>query len=236
MITKHPFPNKLINDFIRYAKTIFPNEACGFFIDDEFIPQENRHPDKQNNFEIDSKQFILNEDKIQCIIHSHNNYPHLSKNDMLQQIATDVPWGMVNLINNQPNEIVFWGNDIDNYPLKGRPFVHGVWDCYGLVRSYYKNVKGIIIKDFPREMNWWKKEPSMLENNFESAHFKRIDKSKVQEGDVVFMKIGKVTCHAAIFLKNYTVLHHLVSKLSNVEPINRWKDRIQGFYRYIGDK
>lgn len=236
MITKHPFKKYLIDEFIKYAKTKFPEEACGFFVNDKFIPQDNIHPEPENNFEIDVKQYLYYLSGLQCIVHSHNNYAHLSKNDMIQQRATNVPWGMVNLINNSPNEIVFWGNGIDNYPLKGRPFVHGVWDCYGLVKSYYKNVVGIDIQDFVRENFWWNTDPSLLEDRVNDAHFYKIDPSEKKEGDVVFMKIiSKVTNHCGIIKDRGLILHHMYNRLSNEEPIGRYNKYITGYYRYMGE-
>ena len=159
------------------------------------------------------------------------DYPHLSKVDMDGQIGSALPWGIILLKNGGIEHTAFWGDGII-YDLIGRPFIHGLFDCYSLVRDYWRH-KGFDIKEFPRENFWWEKDPSMLERGSESAGFHYIDSSEVQEGDVVFMKImSNVTNHSGIVLNKGIVLHHLYNRLSRREPLNRWRKFITKYLRY----
>ena len=197
---------------------------------------KNIAEDKSDNFEIDIKEFIKYESIIKCIIHSHNNYGHLSRNDMILQEKSRKPYGMINLINKSLDKVVFWGDQLPPQDLIGRSFTHGCYDCYGLVRDYYK-MKGITLPSYPRENFWWKKDPSMLIDNFQDAGFKRIKDNEVREGDVYMMKLdAPVVNHSGIWLKNGMILHHLYKNLSGKDSIGRWQQFLEGFYRYIGEK
>jgi cell wall-associated NlpC family hydrolase len=40
-------------------------------------------------------------------------------------------------------------------PLLERPFVLGVYDCWGLVMSYYRQTYGIELPDYRVDYPWW---------------------------------------------------------------------------------
>lgn len=232
---KEYFEKRIILDAVYHAKEEFPNESCGFFIKKDgkmmYFPQKNISKDKNLDFEIDIREYLKYEKDIECIIHSHSNYPHASKKDMLQQFLTHKPWGIINLINESLDQVVFWGDQLEPQDLIGRRFFHGIYDCYSLVRDYYR-FKGIVLPIHERENLWWETDPSMLEDNVKDAGFKRIPDEDVKEGDVVFMKINaNVVNHSGIVLSNGLVLHHLYNRLSTREPLNRWRQYISGYYR-----
>jgi len=214
-----------------YAISKFPEEACGFITHDDFIPCENIADDKVKNFKIDKYEYFKYHDQIQCIVHSHANYPHLSAADMEGQIRSNLPWGLILLNNGKVQHTVFWGDMLEPEELIGRPFIHGLFDCYGVVRDYWR-AKGYWIKDFPRDNLWWETQPSMLEDNCRDAGFDFIDESEVKNGDVVFMKVvADVVNHSGIYLGDGLILHHLYNRLSRTEPLNRWRKFVTGYLR-----
>ena len=73
----------------------------------------------------------------------------------------------------------------------------------------------------------------MLEDGVHEAGFDYIDERELKEGDVVFMKIkADVVNHSAIYLGKSWIVHHLYGRLSNKEPINKWRSFITGYLRY----
>jgi len=228
----HPFDEVLIDKAILHAKSIYPEESCGFITKDDYLPMINISEDKENNFEIDAKEYMRLDGKIEAIIHSHANYPHASKQDMISQIKSNVPWGIIFLKNGATEHVAFFGDQIPPYDLIGRPFIHGIFDCYAIVRDYYR-MKGITIPIFSRENLWWESQPSMLEDGCKDAGFEFIDKSELKEGDVIFMKImAKVVNHSAIYLGNNLIVHHIYNKLSRREPFTSWQQYASGYLRY----
>ena len=231
------FDQNIVAEAEEHAKEVFPQESCGFILDDEYLPMDNIAKDKVGHFKIDPKQFIIHNESIRAIVHSHGNYPHASKMDMEQQIASGIPWGIINIKNGAVTHTVFYGDQLEPQHLVGRPFFHGVYDCYSLVRDHHRE-RGITIPIYPRENLWWETEPSMLLKGYaELDYFHKVDPSEAQPGDVVLMTIlAEVVNHSAILLEKDCIVHHLYGKLSRVENIKRWKQCIGGFYRYIGDE
>jgi len=228
---KQPFSNEIIQQAQIHSKEMYPDEACGFILEDKFLPLPNVAEHKDKEFQIQNKEFLKYNGRIKAVVHSHPDYPHISKADMESQIRSALPWGVVFLQNNAVQHTAFWGNDII-YDLIGRPFIHGLFDCYALVRDYWR-LKGFDIKEFPRENLWWQDDPSMLEDGVESAGFHFIDESEVKVGDVVFMKVmADVVNHSGIVIEDGLVLHHLYNRLSRREPLFRWRKYITGFVRY----
>jgi proteasome lid subunit RPN8/RPN11 len=233
---KHPFDATIVKKAGYYCRKRYPNEACGFITEDNFVPMVNIARDKINHFQIDPKEFIRYNKQIKAIVHSHADYPHLSKDDMESQIRSNLPWGVVFVEKGGVRDTVFFGDQIPPYELLERPFVHGVFDCYGLVRDYYRT-KGKILPIYPRDNLWWEKEPSMFLDNFIETGFKEIDIKQLKVGDVVLMKIfAPVVNHCGIYLGNDTILHHLYGRLSMRDSFSRWRRRISGYYRYVGGK
>ena len=232
---EHPFGEIVETKIKIISMDKYPNEICGFVINDEFVEMVNKAEDTIKDFRIDEKEYIRNKKNIQAIIHSHCDYPHLSKTDMQQQIATALPWGVAFLQKGYYEGMMYFGDQVEPYPLKERQFVHGAWDCYGLLRDYHKIHKGVTIPIYPRDNKWWETSPSMLKDNCEAAGFKYIDESEAVEGDVFFMMLrSKVVNHCGIYLGGEKILHHLYGALSREDQIGRWRKYITDFLRYKG--
>lgn len=226
------FDFNLVSKAQEHAKRVYPKESCGFLLRDRYLPMENWAEDTVNGFKIKQMEFIKHKENIMAVMHSHADYPHLSKADMLQQIETGVPWGITFIDNGALTDTYFWGDQLEIQDLIGRPFVHGMYDCYAIVRDYWR-LEGYNIMEFPRENLWWQKDPSMLENGCQEAGFYFIDESDLQIGDVVFMKVmAPVVNHSGIYIGDGLILHHLYNRLSRREPLNRWRKYVSGYLRY----
>jgi proteasome lid subunit RPN8/RPN11 len=148
----YPFSKKLVAEIQSYLEEAHPNEAGGLVVNDTWIPLQNLSNRLHEEFDFDEAEYNYWKTKgnIQAIIHSHNDWPHASQEDMESQIYTGVPWGIVSIKNGRAVDVFFWGDQREPDELIGRPFHHGAHDCYALVRDYYKTLKFLRIL-LPRE-------------------------------------------------------------------------------------
>lgn len=231
------FPKIITVKAKRHAIECYPNESCGIVVDNKYIPCENISSTPQNHFEIDAAIYIKNAEKIKAIIHSHNDYPHASKLDMIQQMATNVPWGIVNVVKGNVTGTWFWGDTLPIQDYTGRPFVHGIYDCYSLVRSYYMLEKGITLSVCPRDYNFWRRKELLLTDNYIREGFIEISRSELEVGDVILANIlSSVVNHSGIYIGNGLILHHLYNRLSRTEPLSRWQKYISHYLRHEGEQ
>lgn len=101
----------------------------------------------------------------------------------------------------------------------GREFNHGTDDCYGLVRDFYKNEFDIDLTNYARSDFWWNNGENLYMDNFKNEGFYLLDDSEEpQFGDIYLIAFkAKVACHAAIYIGENKVLHHIVNRLSAVD-------------------
>lgn len=108
---------------------------------------------------------------------------------------------------------------VDKY--KGKPYVYGVSDCFTLIKKYYKEELNISIPDYEYSEEWWKKGQSLYLENMKNAGFEKIKIENIKPNDILLIKIQtKEPCHAAIYLGDEKILHHVVNRLSNVEELS----------------
>ena len=248
------FPIEIEREISKHAIKEFPNESCGLIVRNEYVPCQNIATNTRWNFEIDSKiilkRYIAGD--LQCIVHSHcdevgehmgeryvKDYGHASKDDMIRQASCKVPFGIVHLnIDASPVKIFYFGDQLPVQDLKGRTFIHGVYDCMGLLRDYYKTIFDITLPQFPRQFGWWndKKNSSMFLDLANSIGFyeTQIDKyNPHKHGDAIFMTIRSHTVnHVGVYTKNGLMMHHLCNRLSIEEPVMIYKDSIGATYRH----
>ena len=230
---KHPFDERIINEISIHSREEYPNECCGLIVKNEYLKMINTAEDTVQDFRIDINEFVKYNKSVEAIIHSHADQPHLSKIDMEQQVSTKLPWGVAFVQKGVCEGVVFFGDQVEPYPLVGRPFVHGCFDCYSLVRDYYKIERDITLPIFPRNNKWWETDESMLERGCREAGFDYIDILEAKEGDVVFMQLrSKVVNHSGVYLGNGVILHQLYGKLSIMEPVSKWFKYITSWLRY----
>lgn len=220
------FNPKVIEKAKEHGLNAYPKEACGVVIDDEYIPCDNVAYDPKSDFIIDPKDYLsikLGNKTIQAVIHSHTNGLHQpSKADMEKQIQMKIPWGIILATKDSVTDILWFGDQVPIRDLVGRPFIHGVYDCYALARDWFRIQKNILLPNYPRHDQWWGKGEDMFTQFFLDAGFYEIHKPK-NVGDIIIGKImGKVPNHCAIYIGDGLILHHLSKRLSNREPADRW--------------
>lgn len=238
---KEYFP-EIIEDAKAHALKEFPKESCGIVVDGKYIPCKNKAPNPEEHFSIGvDDNYLYLSDRIQCIIHSHNDSAHASKQDMIEQELHGVPWGIVNIKNGTVMDVFFWGDQLPIQDYIGRPFYHGVYDCYALVRDYFRGQHRITLPRNCREYGWWRNGENILEEGLFEAGFEIVgqganDLKIIKENDGVLAKVNStVVNHCGVYVGNDLLLHHLClrkSMLSRHDPINIYRQYIYYIVRH----
>jgi cell wall-associated NlpC family hydrolase len=249
-----------------HAEIEAPRESVGIVIDDgEYVPLDNVHPDPTQAFAIATADEDRYRGQVKAVIHSHvlapsefdpRDGPLLagpSAADMAQQAQMSCPWGLVTVIDKLSHEtVLWWGDSLPVAPLVGRPFFHGIFDCYSLIRDFYRGDEfgtvaeafgaPVALPDFPRDFDWWTDRddagnPLVPKNlyleNFAAAGFRPIGRDELRAGDVFLAQVqAPVTNHGGIYLGDGSILHHLRRRLSRREPAAPWIEYITHFLRY----
>lgn len=223
---------ELEEQFATIAKNKYPNEAICLVTKEGLVELENNSEEPTESYEsqIDPDMY----DSIIGIIHSHpDSDVRPSKQDCLTQQALNVPSGIVS-VSVDSNSISFWAGDhLLDKELIERPFYHVYYDCYSLIRAYYHQEKGIKLKDYPREDDWWILGENMYEDLFKDAGFEEVTTSGIEVGDVIFMKINsKVVNHAGVYVGDDNILHHLNGRLSRIDKYSTWVKIVDKLVRY----
>lgn len=214
----------------------YPEEGCGIFTPEGFLPFENIAENRTETFRMSSDLFVDHE--VLAVVHSHpdgNAFP--SSADMQGQIDSDVPWAIIVSGVDSAGDPVWFGDQLDPVDLVGRPFIHGIFDCFSLVRDYYKAEHNIILADVPRDWDWWNNGQNLYEENLAAWGFRPLDPSveEIRPGDGFLCRLrSDVVNHAGVYIGDGLFLHHAQGALSHRSPLNVWARHIDRWVRYEG--
>lgn len=237
--TKPEFLTTEVEDqFKQYAVEQYPKEACAYVINGDLIPVANISMNPTKEFELSPDDALIMA-VAQGFMHSHpdgDRWP--SALDMQTQIQWGKPFGIITCTDDSASESVWWGDHTLTLPLEERPFIHAITDCYSLIRAEKYQRDGIILKDYPRNFEWWEdgSGDNFYDQYFEDAGYELVsNKDELQVGDVIFMKIHTtVVSHAAVYVGNGLILHHLRDRFSRIEHASSWKKFTEKVVRYKG--
>ncbi len=226
-------------------------ERCGLVRAGNFVPCENRAADPTAAFEIAPKDIAeaYAAGDLEGVIHSHPGGPWWpSKADMLGQIETDVPWAILVPGEDSAALACHWGGTRPPV-FQGdlhvpRAFLHGVSDCYTLIRDFYAEVYGEILDEMPRDWEWWTEKDLKTGMYLDNLHGQRFEilstapetyAAIAQPGDVYLMAVrSRVPNHGGIYLGDGLLLEHMQGNLSHREPIARKLKHITHWLRFKG--
>lgn len=239
-----------INGWKAHAVQEFPNEACGFILQDgAFFPCKNISPTPRETFIVDEDEEVY-ERGIVAFLHSHTPgdpdekgmvqpvAAHPSKADMQGQMDCAYPWGISVCDGETTTEPIWFGDQVEPRPLIGRVFLHGIWDCYSLVRDWHRLEHGIVIPEYPRDNRWWGTEENpgedMYSLYFKEAGFERVYRSNGPlVGDCFICDIkSPVLNHAGVYIGDGQLLHHVTGYLSMRSPAVRWNSKLSFLVRH----
>jgi len=230
--------NKCRADAEAHARAEYPREAVGLVVSvrgkPSYVPCRNQS-EEPDHFILHPEDYVAAEDlgDIVAVVHSHPDAgPEPSLHDIASHSVGRIAWWIVGL----QDGAVTWHEmpAAGEMPLEGRAFVHGVIDCYTLIRDYYRLERGVTLMDFHRKDDWWHSGENLYVENFTKAGFVEVDTPS--NGDVILMAIGSPTpCHGAIWLDGDILLHHLYSRLSCREVYGAaYRERTTHILRYEG--
>ncbi len=230
METKSPLSDNVRQAFFEHSLAEYPREACGLICvvkgRERYIPCRNIAANPEQDFVLSPVDYAMAEEagEIIAIAHSHpDESENPSATDRLSCEKSEVPWHIVRvdgLDREQPTIGPMSTLEPTGYkpPLVGRPFIHGLLDCYALVRDYYIEQHGITFKDYYREDGWWDRGQNLYMENFETEGFVKVQDSP-RPSDLILMQIrSKVPNHAAVYLGDELILHHIYGRLSSRDP------------------
>ena len=230
-------------DMLDHAAACYPNESCGYIIDRKYVPCTNVHESPDKQFKIGYKDVLRCEQlgKIEAVVHSHpDGSSKPTTFDLMQMSIGAVPWVIVAY-----PEIDIKVHAAKPYkaPLINREYIHGVLDCYSIVRDYYARELDIQLDNFERQDKWWE-SPSNSDlyiDNFASQGFVQVH--TLARHDIILCRVQptEYVNHALIYLGNdrgltseetekvigeHLVLHHPYMRRSRREIYgNVWQER-----------
>lgn len=170
--------------------------------------------------------------------------------DMKAQNDAQIPFGIIAGTPDTMQPPFFWGDQAGVAPLLGRPFIHGIWDCYSLVRDAFQlgaeqmraqNISqawalpSVSLPDVPRSDGWWEDGKDLYMDWMKPAGFVEIDAEQARPGDGFLMKLRSTKLnHAGVLVSDNEILHHLPTRLSRRETGGVWFYQIEKWVRYQG--
>ena len=203
----------------RHALEAVPREACGIVLRTSLetfltVRLPNIAPLPEKSFIIEPSAFseALKQGSIEFYYHSHPTQPaEFSEAD----IKACENCGYPALLYSVPEDkFVQYSPKGFIFPLEGRRFVLGVFDCVTLVNDYYLEKFNVKFPLHATSLRDIQEGTSDLEAHIASRSLFRVDNLK--EGDILLMSLtnnAKVN-HCAIYLGDGHMLHQLMNKRS----------------------
>ena len=204
---------------LEHARAELPRESCGLLV----IRKGREVYWRCRNMGAGTDQFVIHPEdyaaaddqgQIVGVVHSHPGLPpNPSQADKVACEASGLPWFIVGIPSEDWAQLEPCGYIA---PLVGREWSHGVLDCYALLRDWYQAERGIELPNYERFDDWWKRGENLYLKNFAGAGFQALESDDPQPGDCFLMQVASpVPNHAAVYLGDGLILHHLQGRLSS---------------------
>lgn len=243
---------RALADAQRHALADYPRESCGLVVitggRERYMPCRNVATTPSEHFVLAPEDFHAADElgEVVALVHSHPDMPaRPSEADRVQCEASEMRWVIVSVMPGETGPIVAdtfeWEPSGYEAPLVGRTFSHGTLDCWALCRDWYRQKRGMVLPDPPRQDNWWDDGASDLYSDAAmiAAGFRKLaGPEQLAAGDLILMQIRSrnlVPNHAAIYLGDGQMLHHLYCRLSSRDPFGGyWLHNARSYWRLDG--
>lgn len=243
---------EVVRAMVAHALSEYPKESCGVLVGNQYVPCKNTHANPDKGFRLEAAQWarLVVDGDVQAVIHSHPNGPQYpSADDMRDQVACGVTYGIVPCRENGAGKVFFWGDDVPKEPLLERGFRHGVTDCYSLIRDWYRAERGLTLPEVPREWGWWNAERGpgldLYLDTYKAAGFKSMGRrADLQVGDIVLIQSADspVVNHAGVYIRDRGdyLIHHTSTvgydpqKKAARDPVSLYGQFVRDVIRYQG--
>lgn len=252
-------PEWVTTDSLNAARDHFnevhPHEGVGFLTADGFVAIRNTADEPERYFTVADEDWLRHA-PVLAVLHSHpGGKGRPSSADMKHQIATAVPWAIIVTDGTHAGDPVWFGDQLAVPSLYGRQFLHGITDCYSLIRDCYRlgqealatlpephqrihhwPYPPVTLKEHPRDDDWWNTEENLYEQGFAATGFRKIDPRLIRTGDIFLAQLGRAKAinHGGIYVGNGLVLHHVNGYTSQRAPLNIWAHSAKLWLRYQG--
>lgn len=229
-------PSTLQEEIWKHITLEAPKEACGVLGivkgKMQYFPCRNVADDPKNSFIIHPEDWAFAEDssEVVSVVHSHINIsPTPSEVDKVGCEKSQLPWIIISWPSGQIEHLNPSGYEM---PYIGREYKLGIVDCYSLVQDYYKKELNIELRDYVRSSNWNNQGDSPYVDNAEASGFQIVD--TLEKHDIILMQMrSPIPNHAAIYIGNNTILHHLTNRLSSIDVYGGWYQKVtRAIYRH----
>jgi proteasome lid subunit RPN8/RPN11 len=218
-----------------HALSAYPRECCGLIVrtanGDSYRGCTNT-AEHGDDFRIDPVEYarIADEGDITHVVHSHPDSPAVpSTKDWKVLHYSGHDWMIISCTQDAILDV-----QVHRYipPLKGREFVHREWDCFTYIRDYYEVKYNIHIPEFKYEDDWWEHGKDLYRDNVLKCGFVPVIDFK--EGDLLLMRVRcDVDNHAAIYIGDSRIAHHVIHRLSGTILYNSvWQRLTFGHFRH----
>lgn len=237
------YPPRTIREMRQHALKSYPNISVGFLIGNEYVPATNCASDSLNDFDANNYAWLAAKSRrgVQAVVVSKpNNRSYPDAKDMERQAEQNVPWALVATNGKSTKEPIIFGDGAPLQSLYGRHFRHAISDCYALARDYYRLRFGIVLRDYPRNWDWWNYDLSAQDSTtdlyqfyFESAGFRICDEEEARNSamsGMLFKFRSDRINHAGIITSPKRFLHHISARrpvdfkrISVMDSVHMWR-------------
>ena len=121
--------------------------------------------------------------------------------------------------------------------FEGIDFIHGINDCYSMIRNFYRVSFAIDLTNYARPDMWWHHGMNLYNDFIKSEGFSLIDfdkLNKLQYGDIILMAVKtEMPCPAAVYIGDGMILHHFYGRKSSIELYKGlWYNTTVSVYRH----
>ena len=219
----------LLPELLAHAERDYPREACGVIAvvkgRQRYIPCRNI-AEQNEHFVIHTTDYMEADEagEIVAIVHSHCNQSAApSQADRVSCEQSGLPWVIVAWPTGDVQQITPSGYQAN---LVGREFSHGVLDCYALVRDYYRESLGLNLANYPRADQWWLKGMDLYLQHFAKEGFVVVNDAPRRHDAFLMQVASTVPNHAAVYLGDNLILHHVMGRLSSRDVYGGWWQKI----------
>lgn len=209
----------MVGALIELVAEVYPHEACGLVsafpsgLELRAYPNAITGAKGHDRFALPPTAWADVEEEggtVLAVWHSHPDASaQPSEADRVACTASGVPWLVVGF----PSRVILGCDPGYRAPLLGREFSHGVLDCYTLIQDHFQSL-GITLPHYERADDWWTAGQDLYRANFANAGFVQAP-GPMRPNDVLLMAINSpVPNHAAVLVREGTILHHLWGRLS----------------------
>lgn len=236
--------DELRGELIAHAAVCAPREACGVIgrtlggvLGYVRVPNISTDGDQ---FRMDPDWYALAEDAFDEVVAIAHSHPNASANpsmaDRAQCERSGLPWVIVGWPSGAIKQLQPSGWLA---PYTGRDFHHGVLDCYTLGQDWYLRELAIELPDVERADGWWEERADhpaedLYMQHFAKAGFVRVFGEPQRHDGILMNVLSDKANHAAVYLGNGVMLHHLHARLSEETVYGGyWQRHTMALVRHI---